>query len=516
MRQRVMIGIGCALAAVGLFLAYLRMARAVPVNADGASNALQAWDIFHGNPLLRGWALSDVSFYPTELIQYGMVQWVTGITADQIHITAAITYTMIVFLAAVLAKGRATGLEAWLRVGVAVTILLLPAPGIGYVTLLSNPNHTGSAVPLLLAWLTVDRLRHRVWAPILVAVLLGWGAMGDVLVTFVGAVPLIAVCAYRAVRSRGPELRHELALALAGVVSVAISRGSRLLLDRLGAYQFPHPPVELSKVSDWPDRAYTTAHMAGIIFGAHSPGWQPPVVEQGLAVLHVIGALVAVAAFVVTLVRAVRGTADRVDTILIAAIAADLGAEVVSTLSSDLYAAREISPVLPMSAVLAARLAGPWLAAGGARRLRRIGRGVLAGVLAIFVVGLVAYTPPRAPAAEAQEVADFLRARNLSYGLGTYWVSNNITVTTGRRVTVVPVAGNGQGLGPYCWQAERSMYDAKAHDARFVVFEKKRTIYGSPEQAVHVWGQPVERQDVGDFAILVYNVNLLDGFPPLC
>ena len=106
--------------------------------------------MFHGNPLLSGWTLSDVAFYPTELIQYAMVQVFTGPTTDQIHIAAAITYTMIVLLSAILAKGRATGLQGWLRVGVTVAILLVPVPGTGYQTLLSSPNHTGSAVPLLL------------------------------------------------------------------------------------------------------------------------------------------------------------------------------------------------------------------------------------------------------------------------------------------------------------------------------------------------------------------------------
>src|SRR4051794_15940546 len=52
--------------AVGLFVGYLRMSRSRAVNADGASNALQAWDMLHGNPLLHGWTVSDVSFYPTE------------------------------------------------------------------------------------------------------------------------------------------------------------------------------------------------------------------------------------------------------------------------------------------------------------------------------------------------------------------------------------------------------------------------------------------------------------------
>src|SRR5690348_9196026 len=35
------------LAAIGMFFAYRRMAWAHPINADGASNALQAWDMWH-------------------------------------------------------------------------------------------------------------------------------------------------------------------------------------------------------------------------------------------------------------------------------------------------------------------------------------------------------------------------------------------------------------------------------------------------------------------------------------
>ncbi|MGI5247156.1 hypothetical protein [Dactylosporangium sp. CA-139066] len=513
MRQRLLIGLGCVVAAVGLFLAYLRMAWAFPINGDGASNALQAWDMFHGNPLLKGWALSDVSFYPTELVQYGIVQWFTGVTAGQVHVTAAITYTMIVFLAAVLAKGRTSGREAWLRVGVAVAILLLPVPGIGYQTLLSSPNHTGSAVALLLAWLVLDRLRHRVWAPVLIAVLLGWGAMGDPLVTFVGAAPLAVVCAYRALRSRGADRWYELSLVAAAAVSVGISRGFRHLLDGLGAFQSPHPPIELAPLADWPHRAWMTARMLGVIFGTHRPGWHPAALEVFLSALHLIGFLVALAAFAVTLVRLVRGSADRLDAVLITAIACDLGAEIVSTISVDLMAAREIAPVLPMGAVLAARYAGPWL---NSHRYRRAGQGVLAGVLAVFLVTLVVYSPPRAEPSEAQEAADYLRAQGLTYGLGAYWASNNITVTTERRVTVAPVVGGGDRLVPFCWQSKDTMYDPAAHDARFVVFELDRPFYGTPEQAERMWGAPVERHDVGKYAILRYNVNLLEGLPPHC
>ena len=45
---------GFAVAGLALFAAYLRQARTIPVHSDGASNALQAWDLLHGNVLLRG------------------------------------------------------------------------------------------------------------------------------------------------------------------------------------------------------------------------------------------------------------------------------------------------------------------------------------------------------------------------------------------------------------------------------------------------------------------------------
>ena len=46
-----------------LFWCYLRQAQTYQLNVDPAGQALQAWDMLHGNLLLRGWWLGDVSFY---------------------------------------------------------------------------------------------------------------------------------------------------------------------------------------------------------------------------------------------------------------------------------------------------------------------------------------------------------------------------------------------------------------------------------------------------------------------
>ena len=172
---------GVAVAAVVLFLCYLRLSDRVPAGSDGGSIALQAWDMLHGNVLLRHWTVLDVSFYPAELVQYALIEAVRGLGPEVVHIAGAMTYTLILLLAAWLAKGRATGREGLIRALVAAVVMLAPAPGMS-PTLLMGPDHFGSAVPVLLAWLTVDLLpgrqagRPRWYVPPAVAILLAWAS----------------------------------------------------------------------------------------------------------------------------------------------------------------------------------------------------------------------------------------------------------------------------------------------------------------------------------------------------
>ena len=76
---------GFAVAAVVLFIAYLRMSRTYPATSDGADQALQAWDMLHGNWLLHGWTLGDVTYSTTEIPEYALVEMVRGLGADVVH-----------------------------------------------------------------------------------------------------------------------------------------------------------------------------------------------------------------------------------------------------------------------------------------------------------------------------------------------------------------------------------------------------------------------------------------------
>jgi hypothetical protein len=515
--------VGVALVAVGLFVAYRRMAWSWPINGDGASNALQAWDLWRGNPLLHGWTLSDVSFYGTELVQYAVIEMFVGVRPEVVHAAAALTYTLLVLVTAALAKGRATGWAGAVRIGVALAVMLVPTPGLAYQILLGSPDHTGSGVPMVLTWLILDRALTRDgdvrgirwWVPVTVGVLLAWGQAGDPLVTFVGALPLVLVSALRLVGDGTPWSRRwrgvHAQLIAAGIGSIGLGHGVIKLVHVLGGFHTPTPPIELSPLAALPHRAEMTAKMIGVLFGVYRPGTALTPGVVGLGVVHALGLALVVVALVAVVIRAGRRRTDGtafVNQILVLAILINIGAELVSTLSVDILAAREIAPVVPFAAALAGRV--------GADRLRRWRlTPVLGAGLAALLIALVAATPGRAAPAENQELADYLDGRGLTYGLASYWNTANVTVTTQRRVTVV-AAEAGDRLGPFCWQTKADWYDATKHDARFVVYDPGRTMLGSMETITRTFGQPKETAMVGRQQVLIYDHNLLADLEPRC
>jgi hypothetical protein len=108
-RPLLLVAVGAACA--GLFCCYVRLSATFPGGSDGASNALEAWDLLHGDWLLRGWTLTDVPFYTAELPEYAAVELARGLNPGVLHVAAALTYTLLVLLAALLARGQARSRE---------------------------------------------------------------------------------------------------------------------------------------------------------------------------------------------------------------------------------------------------------------------------------------------------------------------------------------------------------------------------------------------------------------------
>ena len=201
---------GSVVAAVVLFIAYLRLSRTYAATSDGADQALQGWDMLHGNLLLRGWTMGDVTYYTTEVPEYALVELFRGLRADVVHIAGAATYTLLVLAAGLLARGRATGRAGLVRLAVASGIMLAPQFGNATHLLLSQPDHLGTQLPLLLVFLMLDRAPRRWYVPVAAGAVFTWVVVADRVALLTAAVPLAVVCGARVLLA---VVRHRKSLA---------------------------------------------------------------------------------------------------------------------------------------------------------------------------------------------------------------------------------------------------------------------------------------------------------------
>jgi len=511
--RRLLATAAVVLAVALLFLAYLRVSRTYPENSDESNDLLMAWDMLHGNVLLHGWYLSDVSFITTELPQYALLVWLFGLHTDTAHIAAAMTYTLVVIFSVLLARGRVPRREARLRMLLTAGLMFAPQLGVGVFVLLLSLGHIGTAVPLLLTWLVIDRCPPRPWVPVLVGLLLTWVLIADPLVLLVGVVPLVAVCALRVSRdlarrqdtSVQAALRarwYELSLAVAAIAAQGLASLAGHLLQA-----YIHPlAYQLAPVHTWARHAWVTGKGLLVLFGAKPEG---PPAAMAFALLHLAGvALVAWA--VLRVARRFLSWPDMISQILLVAMVLNVVAYVPSTLANatDLNA-REFAVVLPFGAVLAGRTLAASLQAGLRRRPRAVA--LLAGaLLACYAAGLgYAAAQPSVPPMNAR-LARFLAAHHLTSGIGGYWLSSVVTVGSDGAVTIRAVAS--LPLAPYRWEAKSSWYDPVPNRANFLVTSNAPGFFNhwQPKPAAQAaLGRPVRTYHVGHYTVYVYDKNLL-------
>ena len=409
---------------------YWRLSWTVPATSDGAAIALQAHDMLHGNLLLHGWTIGDVSFYTTELPEYMLVELARGMDTGTIHIAAAVTYTLLVLLTGLLARGRTRGYEGLCRGLLGTGITLAPQLGFGAFVLLLSPDHVGTEVPLMAAWLLLARVedpstalsrgtspgppdpRARLmksediarpklvsrpwWVPVVLGVLLAWVQVGDRVSVLTAVVPLIVVCCWRILRARVTgrpwrAVRFEFALVAAAILSVAAAEAAGRVLTALGGFHaaqlkfLPSPLIGTHlRLTGWGILELFGANFTGISGAA----------ATFFAVVHLVGLALAAAGLVLALARFLRGRpeTDLVSSVLAVAICGNLAAFVFTTAPGTVigtgYGAREIAAILPLGAVLAGREL-PVRPGGAAGETREVGRGRLAGETLPVLAGRV-------------------------------------------------------------------------------------------------------------------------------
>lgn len=516
---------GWVLAAACLFACYLRLSQTRAVNSDGAGNALEAWAMLHGNVLLHGWLLTDVSFWTTELPQYLLVEAATGLTASVVHIAAAMTYTLLVLLAAALAAGRPGRPGRAAAAALAVGLMLVPQLGPGINILLSSPDHLGTAVPVLAVWLILDRARPGWPAAAAAGLLLGWAQLADPLVFYLGVLPLAGVAAARLLRARlrarlrWAACRWELSLAAAALAGPAAAVAAGRVITAVGGFRVQPVHVMPGRPGQLPVSLQVAGRGLLLLAGADVPDARPGLLAVAAAA-HLAGVLAAATAAWLAARRFLHQ--DLVVQVVLTAAVIDLAAYVVSDRARELPATREIDVLLPLCAVLTGRLLGPRLAALRDRRratlpVRAVAVPAVTVVLAGYLAGLAAGLARPAATAQDHRLARWLAARHLGTGLSGYWEADVVTLDSGDRVRIRPVRPAGGRIAPGRLAADTAWYDPGRASARYVVlfpgipgypgFTARRAVLAA-------FGRPARTYRLGRYLILVWHRNLLGQLQP--
>jgi hypothetical protein len=460
-----------------------RQARQMGVQSDGAAMELQAWAMLHGNLLLHGWYLSDVSFYTTELPEYALVEIVRGLNPDVVRLAAALTYTLLVVLAAAVAYGSRPAAKRTAAVGAAITVVVMLGPTAAATnTLLNDPDHTGTAVPILLALLILDRGQRRWWGPALAAVVLGWALVGDSLVLLIGVVPLVVVGGMRA-------------FGLAAIpenASVTVANFLKLFsADFFGA-----------RLNDW--LLVTAVHLvfAGLVAAAlvlalrgfrcglpRAPDQDsagPYGGQDGAADAGPGGGLVA--------------------QLLAVAIVINLVAYGL-LYPGSLSTVREIAPVFGLGGALAGRMLGGPLVRRRLEPLLAIG----AAAAIITLVSALVTVVPGQPAAAS--LARFLSAHHLRNGVAGYWDADSTTLVSRDRIVVRALRFRpGHGLALYLWEVDGGLLNPADYDVNFLVATAptpRSAASVTPAEAIAQFGRPYRQYRHQGYVIMVWRKNLL-------
>jgi hypothetical protein len=522
-KRRALTGLAVVVAVAIVYCCALREASTVVTTSDGASFAVQGRAMTHGNLLLRGWRLADVSFYPIDLLVYAAGVLILGLRPDVVPACAAAIFTILVVLACAAARGQSRGLAGLAAVLLTAAVMAGPSIRVAGV-LLTTPDHTGTAVvPLVLA-LVIDRAKRGWRAGVLVCAVLACGLLADSLVFLVGVIPVVVVCLARAWRDRSG--RGEVFLAGGAVAAVAVFTVLKAVIRLLGGWQLDGNGHQIVAGQDLAGNLGGTLQDVLNLFSA-SPLGRAANPGLILTAIHLgLFSLVAVAGWIA--LRRLFWRGDLVAVLLAVGIVANTAVYTLLYVTGP-ATGQDVAPVFGMGAALAGRvLGGPlarsWPGRGrgtldrGTRRdepgaATGVARGAWPLLAAWAVVVLAVAVPPLVtarPAAPANAaLASWLADHGLHSGIAQYWQANSVTLDSGGVVTMRDVWDYGRdgGIRPYPWEENTRLLDPRRNYANFVIAAAHS---GLTRPAIERrFGPPARVYQVGTFTVLVYGRNLM-------
>jgi len=509
--------IGAFIFIAALTTGYFFIFHSFPHSSDEANPLLSAYDMMHGNPLLKGWIEPASTFYGVDLLLIGAMTLVLGKSPVILVMVPALIWAVTVWSAAVitasycLPERKAVAiLSVFVLLGLPTVFATIPASVVAQA-----PMHIGSIVyAMWLFFLASKFLSHQStgrWAIPVFIVVLTLLSMGDPFSPFFCALPICLACfTFR-------NTRRAYVLLAAAIVGVIAGKALLRIIFLSGGFKVLGMPASFVQFSNLSGNISLLVQGILGLFGADFFGkattYSTLSAFLGAGPLVVIARLPFVALFCVAVwrigqrtFRATLSPGEKLEpmrVLLFWSIAVVVTANLFSTLPINILTSRYLLPVMVFGAILAAFEITD----------TPISKAFISGALVISLASLlsgykVVDNKHRFAADAQQQLADWLTARDLKQGYGQYWSAGIVTILSGGKTTVHALAAGPDGkLVPFVWISSSAWFkqpDIAATD-RFIVVDTRPTDpMITQENVLSTFGEPQAMHHVGPYIVDVY------------
>ena len=497
--------------------------RQFPLDADMLQSYLAAQSILSGNILLTGWHLARDNFVFDETLPLTVAEAVFGRRVSVLTGFSATIYVLLM-TACVAASVRFSKPFRANAISLATIVLLISTirPVLALPMLQPGIHGMSIAVSLfslmLLAALARPDWRHRRATACMFAVLAVAAIGSDPLTVVCAFGPALVVLGYDMLASQKGSMAARLFLLV--LFCIVVGQGAPQIIAWFGGFRM-EPTVSLSFVTP----SGLSQNVQGVLFGLLQSSdsdvfgkevFSPDGMLTALRLAGWLCGVLAVASCWRNPDRNARGLLDRmlltgVAIVTVACLTSEMFYRAVSDTPTTAVGAatRYLAPVIAFGIVLSARLMPHAVERLATRRLRLAATGsLMIGAMTAVIASLVMdfslfHGPSWASANPYRSVGQYLRARGLTCGVGSYWIASPVTALSKGRVVVRAITGVPNGsLVPFLWLSSDAWYSQLAHPMFAIWPIDLANSFGMNAETVGAtYGKPTRIDDVFGFRI---------------
>lgn len=490
-----------------------RFAQYNGIDSDYANLVLEANDIINGNFFLRGWNLTGVTFFPTDLVFFIIGACVAGVSVKSYVIAIALMYWMLLLAGFILIYSKTKQSYIGVLWYVGMTIM----PNFYHMSVVRA--HTGGIVWGLFALAILEKKTNKkvltIIKYIVVMMLLAMAAMGDAVSIIIIIMPMLLIY----IMEIGQDFFHYQKINVTIVWNV-ITIGISLLLSIVLDYLY-FAIGQANKNSFLEQNTYTDFEQLGQYFSVYLKSlftmfhadFSQQAIMSPMTIVYMVGILeifLGVGFAVYEIVQLLRNRShDRISAILGLGFLMISVAYIFLGMMPEENTARYFATAPVLLAVIIVRVGGSLYEShrGNVRQTYTVQ--MISVVVTIVVIILEMGNVPDYQIhydSVEQGLVETLKEHNLKSGYGEFWTSSVTTVYSEEDICVRAISIEEDGATAFDWFNKEDWYQ---NEANFVILNANGTgIYFSIADAINIFGIPKEIITYDKYVIYVYDYDI--------